>query len=153
MASCLGQRGQGSTAFLSVLVWSPRSWIYEGFKRHDTLDDHEISVISCGSEWLFGWTSVSCFGRFVCLASTWLEPKLENCDVEEWAVGWGWLLFFRNPGWKPQRFRFSKDFKSFKWDTHFQMLGKVMLPEQNLSQCFWILSVTSDSLDSASPLF
>ena len=44
-------------------------------------------------------------------------------------------------------------FKSFKWDIHFQMLGKVMLPEQNLSQCFWILSVTSDSLDSASPLF
>lgn len=44
-------------------------------------------------------------------------------------------------------------FKSFKWDIHFQMLGKVMLPEQNLSQCFWILSVTSDSLDSASLLF
>ena len=35
-------------------------------------------------------------------------------------------------------------FKSFKWDIHFQMLGKVMLPDQNLSECFWILSVTSD---------
>lgn len=59
--------------------------------------------------WLIVWLDIrKLLWQVVCLSSTWLEPKLENCDVEEWAVGWGWLLFLRNPGWKPQRFRFSR---------------------------------------------